>query len=157
MSAKLSILVQRVRAALQNDSRTHDAAVDVVEEGGSITLTGTVATENGRQAAGEIARKQEGVIQVINEVCEELQKDEQWGPDLITTPSVLRVNNLGNHGVDIKILGDTKPIKQWGLMGELRKRLKRRFDQEGIEIPWPHSKVYFGNSMETVGPAMVGD
>ena len=79
MSAKLSILVQRVRAALQNDSRTHDAAVDVVEEGGSITLTGTVATENGRQAAGEIARKQEGVIQVINELQIETHGPEDEG------------------------------------------------------------------------------
>jgi small-conductance mechanosensitive channel len=48
-------------------------------------------------------------------------------------------------GVDIKILGDTKPIRQWDVMGELRKRLKKAFDEEGIEIPWPHTKVYFGN------------
>jgi len=86
------------------------------------------------------------VIGVINEVCSDLHEDDQWGPDLITTPSVLRVNDLGNHGVEIKILGDTKPIKQWGLMGELRRRLKQRFDQEGIEIPWPHTKVYFGDA-----------
>ncbi|MBW2576242.1 MAG: mechanosensitive ion channel family protein, partial [Deltaproteobacteria bacterium] len=37
---------------------------------------------------------------------------------------------------------------QWGLTGELRKRIKNRFDQEGIEIPWPHTKVYFGNTPE---------
>ena len=33
-----------------------------------------------------------------------------------------------------------------GFNGELRKRLKDRFDEEGIEIPWPHTKVYFGNA-----------
>jgi small conductance mechanosensitive channel len=32
-------------------------------------------------------------------------------------------------------------------MGELRRRLKKAFDEEGIEIPWPHTKVYFGNSL----------
>jgi small conductance mechanosensitive channel len=33
---------------------------------------------------------------------------------------------------------------QWEVMGELRKRIKNEFDREGIEIPWPHMKVYFG-------------
>jgi len=30
--------------------------------------------------------------------------------------------------------------------GELRKRLKERFDEEDIENPWPHTKLYFGNT-----------
>jgi len=63
----------------------------------------------------------------------------------LKAPQVLRVDDLGSSGVDIKILGDTKPIRQWDVMGELRKRLKKAFDEEGIEIPWPHTKVYFGN------------
>ena len=51
-------------------------------------------------------------------------------------------------GIEIKILGDVKPIEQWAVMGELRLRLKRAFDAEGIEIPWPHTKVYFGNTLK---------
>jgi len=86
------------------------------------------------------------VIRVINEVGQGLKDDPEWGKNLLTTPAVTRVNNLGDHGVEIKILADTKPITQWGLMGELRKRLKDRFDEVGIEIPWPHTKVYFGNA-----------
>ena len=88
----------------------------------------------------------DNVFKVINEVGQGLKDDPEWGKNLITTPAVTRVNNLGDHGVEIKILADTKPITQWGLMGELRKRLKDRFDEAGIEIPWPHTKVYFGNS-----------
>jgi len=87
------------------------------------------------------------VINVTNEVCQEMAKDPKWKADFITTPQVLRVDNLGDSGIDIKILGDTKPIKQWAVMGELRLRLKRTFDAEGIEIPWPHTKVYFGNAI----------
>lgn len=85
------------------------------------------------------------VIEVINRVGREMAEDEQWKKRIITPPKVLRVDNLGDSGIDIKILGDTKPIEQWAVMGELRLRLKRTFDQEGIEIPWPHTKVYFGN------------
>jgi small conductance mechanosensitive channel len=86
------------------------------------------------------------VIEVINRVCQEMAEDPEWKADFITTPKVLRVDKLGDSGIDIKILGDTKPARQWDITGELRLRLKRTFDKEGIEIPWPHTKVYFGNS-----------
>jgi small-conductance mechanosensitive channel len=86
------------------------------------------------------------VISVINRVGTELAEDPQWAPDILKPPQALRVDNLGDSGIEIKILGDTKPIRQWDVMGELRRRLKKVFDQEGIEIPWPHTKVYFGNS-----------
>lgn len=85
-------------------------------------------------------------INVLNRVCLELAADEKWGQMIITAPSVLRVNNLGDSGIDIKITGDVKPMQQWAVMGELRLRVKKAFDTEGIEIPWPHTKVYFGNA-----------
>jgi small conductance mechanosensitive channel len=90
------------------------------------------------------------VIEVINRVCQEMAEDPKWKADFITTPKVLRVDNLGDSGIDIKILGDTKPIRQWDAMGELRLRIKNTFDEEGIEIPWPHTKVYFGNSLPRI-------
>jgi len=89
------------------------------------------------------------VYQVIDGVCQELKDDPDFGKNLTSTPSAMRVSDLGDNGVDICIRGYTKPGEQWGLTGELRKRIKNRFDQEGIEIPWPHTKVYFGNSPKT--------
>lgn len=86
------------------------------------------------------------VIAVINRVGKELATDPAWAQVILKPPQVLRVDNLGDSGIDIKILGDTKPTKQWDIMSELRIRLKKAFDKEGIEIPWPHTKVYFGNS-----------
>jgi small conductance mechanosensitive channel len=85
-------------------------------------------------------------INVINRVCQELSVDKEWSKVIISPPQVLRVDNLGDSGIDIKILGDVKPIQQWAVMGELRLRLKKAFDAENIEIPWPHTKIYFGNT-----------
>jgi small-conductance mechanosensitive channel len=87
-------------------------------------------------------------ISVINSVGQELTADENWRARIVTPPQVLRVDNFGDSGIEIKILGDVKPIEQWAVMGELRLRLKRAFDAEGIEIPWPHTKVYFGNTLK---------
>ena len=85
-------------------------------------------------------------ISVINRVGEELAADENWAKMIVSAPQVLRVDNLGDSGIDIKILGDVKPMQQWAVMGELRLRLKKVFDEEGIEIPWPHVKLYMGQS-----------
>lgn len=87
------------------------------------------------------------VIAVINRVGKELAEDPRWTEAILKPPQVLRVDSFGDSGIEIKILGDTLPLRQWEVMGELRLRLKKAFDQEGIEIPWPHTKVYFGNQL----------
>jgi len=86
------------------------------------------------------------VTEVINRVGSQLAEDEYFGPKIIKAPQVLRVDNFGDSGIEIKVLGETKPIMQWEVTGELRKRIKKAFDEEGIEIPWPHVKLYFGES-----------
>lgn len=86
------------------------------------------------------------VYQVIDKICQDMKNDPEFGKNLTTTPAAMRVSDLGDHGVDICIRGDTIPGEQWGLTGELRKRIKKKFDEESIEIPWPHTKVYFGDA-----------
>lgn len=81
------------------------------------------------------------VISVINRVGEELAADEEWGEQILTPPQVLRVDGFGDSSIDLKVLGDTRPTQQWAVMGELRLRLKKAFDDEGIEIPYPHQTI----------------
>lgn len=78
------------------------------------------------------------VFEVINRVGKELAEDPEFAPLIIDPPHVLRVDAFGDSGIEVKILGDTQPIRQWDVMGELRLRLKKAFDEEGIEIPFPH-------------------
>jgi small-conductance mechanosensitive channel len=92
------------------------------------------------------------VISVINSVCNRMSESETWKNKLITKPQVLRVDTLGDSGIEIKIMGDTVPFAQWEVMGELRRRIKMEFDKQGIEIPWPHVKVYFGSQPPSGNP-----
>jgi len=86
------------------------------------------------------------VMAVIRRVWEDLAEDPDWGPFLIEkTPWLLRVNEFGDSGIVIKVVGQTEPGQHWNVMGELRRRIKRVFDEEGIEIPWPHVKLYMGD------------
>ena len=83
-------------------------------------------------------------IDVINRVGQEMAEDPAWAPKIRSAPRSLGVNKFGDSGIDIKVLGDTKPMMQWEVTREFRLRIKKAFDQEGIEIPWPHLKLYYG-------------
>jgi small-conductance mechanosensitive channel len=91
------------------------------------------------------------VMAVIDRVGQELAKDADFGPLILTPPRALRVDAFGDSAIEIKILGETQPIRQWDVMGELRKRLKRAFDEEGIEIPFPHRTIVTYGAKATDG------
>ncbi|MEK7460333.1 MAG: mechanosensitive ion channel family protein [Patescibacteria group bacterium] len=77
------------------------------------------------------------VIAVINQTGKELFEDVFWKEQMITAPAFFRIEDFGESAIIIKILGDTKPLKQFDVASELRKRIKVAFEKEGIEIPLP--------------------
>ena len=82
------------------------------------------------------------VIKIVNKVGDELSQDPQWKEFIIKPPQFLRVDDFADSSIVIKILGETQPLKQWEVTGELRKRIKIAFDNEGIEIPFPQRVVH---------------
>jgi small-conductance mechanosensitive channel len=85
------------------------------------------------------------VMDIIKQTWEELAADPEWDNKIISkTPWLLRVEDFADSGITIRCVGDTRPMEQWGVMGELRRRIKRVFDEKGVEIPWPHIKLYMG-------------
>jgi small conductance mechanosensitive channel len=77
----------------------------------------------------------------LNSIADEIHAEPEWSGILLDKPQVLGVDKLGESGVVIKVIAQTRPSKQWAVMRELNKRIKNRFDLEGIEIPNPHVKV----------------
>lgn len=82
------------------------------------------------------------VINVIDKTGEELAEDPDFKDMILSPPKFLRINDFADSAIIIKILGETKPLRQWEVTGELRKRLKIAFDREGIEIPFPQRVVH---------------
>ncbi|MCA9343015.1 mechanosensitive ion channel family protein [Candidatus Saccharibacteria bacterium] len=79
---------------------------------------------------------------IINEVGNELQKDKDWRERIIEAPKFERVDDFGDSAITVKILGRTQPMEQWAVTGELRRRLKKDFDKNGIEIPFPQRTIH---------------
>jgi len=90
----------------------------------------------------------EKVEKVINKVGKDLTEDPKWNKDIKSTPKFIRVEKFADSAIIVKVLGDTKPLRQWDVAGEFRKRVKIAFDQEGIEIPFPQMVVHNASKKE---------
>ena len=81
-------------------------------------------------------------ISVINEVCSQYNQEN---PNITTPIEVLGVTALNDSNVNIRVIGETKPMKQWEAERELMKRIKLEFDKRGIEIPYNKVQVINNN------------
>ena len=86
------------------------------------------------------------VASVMKEVGKDLQTDPEIGPNILEPIEILGVDDFGESEVVIKARLKTLPIKQWMVGREYRRRLKKAFDQQGIEIPFPHRTLYMGEA-----------
>jgi len=84
------------------------------------------------------------VMELINKVGNEMVKVSPWKEYIIKPIQVAGPgpDKFGDSGIEIKVLGETKPLKQWDTLKEFRRRLKIAFDKEGVEIPFPQMSVW---------------
>lgn len=84
------------------------------------------------------------VMKIINKVGSQMAQEEPWKEDILKPIQVLGSgpDKFGDSGVIIKVLGETKPLKQWDILREFRRRVKKAFDKEGIEIPFPQMSIW---------------
>jgi moderate conductance mechanosensitive channel len=85
------------------------------------------------------------VMEVLRDLLQEFHADPEWGALLLEEPVVPGVENFADSAVVIRVMAKTLPLKQWDVARELRRRIKNRFDLEGIEIPFPHVTFYWGD------------
>lgn len=92
------------------------------------------------------------VLDVIREECQRLWRDPDWNEIILDEPEVPGVQALGDSAVVLRVIFKTLPLKQWDVAREYRRRIKRRFDDEGIEIPFPHRTIYLGDGADAAAP-----
>ncbi|TDI67357.1 MAG: mechanosensitive ion channel [Alphaproteobacteria bacterium] len=96
------------------------------------------------------------VMAVIEELGREMAEDEALAPDIIRPLEVQGLQALEDSAVVIRARIRVRAGTQWGMKREFNRRMKNRFDELGIEIPFPHQTVYFGQDSEgNAAPAHV--
>ena len=93
------------------------------------------------------------VMQVLRDLGAELQEDVAFKFSILEPIEILGVDEFADSAVVIKARIKTRPIRQWAVGREFNRRMKNRFDELGIEIPFPHQTVYFGVDKDGDAPA----
>jgi len=91
------------------------------------------------------------VMDIIREVGEGMRNDPEYSKNILEPIEVFALQKFDDSAIVIRARLTSKPLKQWGLKREFNRRIKKIFDQRGIEIPFPHRTVYMGEPKK--GPA----
>ena len=91
-------------------------------------------------------------IEVLKQVGEEMQGDETYGGNILEPLEVLGLNSLDDSAVTVRARFKTVPGSQWGTRREFLRRIKQRFDELDIEIPFPQQTVWFGVDKDGKAP-----
>lgn len=92
------------------------------------------------------------VTAVMREVLDAQRADPEYADAILEPLEVLGVNSFDDSAVAIRARIKTLPRQQWRVGREYRRRLKQRFDELGIEIPFPHRTLYFGVDKDGSAP-----
>lgn len=87
------------------------------------------------------------VMQIMKEVGDDLQNDPEFGSNIIEPIEIFGLDKFADSALIIKARLKTKPIMQWTTGREYRRRLKIAFNKQNIEIPFPHTTVYWGKEI----------
>ena len=93
------------------------------------------------------------VVGVMREVGADLQQDHEHGPNMLEPLEIMGLNSFGDSAVIVRARLKTRPLTQWATGREYNRRLKAAFDDRGIEIPFPHTQIYFGEDKQGRAPA----
>lgn len=88
------------------------------------------------------------VVEVVRELGVELQKDHEFAPLILEPLEIMGVDAFLDSAILIKARIKTRPSQQWKVGREFNRRLKKRFDELGIEIPFPHRTVQIRNEAD---------
>jgi small conductance mechanosensitive channel len=94
------------------------------------------------------------VMRVLHEIAEELRRDPQFAGDILEPLEMLGVDQFADSAVIIKCRIKTQPIKQWRVGREMNRWIKKTFDAKGIEIPFPHQTIYWGEPKQGTPPPL---
>ncbi len=84
------------------------------------------------------------MTEALKEIAEELAAEPEFENKVLGPLEVFGVDKFADSAVIVKARIQTLPLAQWAVGREMNRRIKRRFDQEGIEIPFPHRTLYWG-------------
>jgi small conductance mechanosensitive channel len=96
------------------------------------------------------------VIEVLKGIADQLRTEEPFKAMIREPLEVMGVDKFADSAVIIKARIKTGPIQQWTVGREMNRRIKKKFDELGIEIPFPQTSISFGEASKPFQLQMQG-
>jgi moderate conductance mechanosensitive channel len=95
---------------------------------------------------------------ILLDIANGLRDDEKFGPLVLEEPEMWGIESVTADSVVLRLVVKTQPLQQWAVARELRRRIKDRFDAEGIHVAHPQSAVWVaGEAPAHTSPAEEDD
>ena len=88
------------------------------------------------------------VIRIMKEVGEKMATDKEYKDQILEPVEIFGLDKFADSALIIKARIKTIPLSQWAIGREYRRRIKYAFDENNIEIPFPHTTVYWGEEIK---------
>ena len=94
------------------------------------------------------------VMNILREVDEDMHKDMRYGYNMLEPIEIWGLDRFADSAVYVRARLKTRPGKQWEVGREFNRRMKKTFDERGIEIPFPHRTLYWGLPKDGAQPSI---
>lgn len=84
------------------------------------------------------------VLDLMRQAGAALRDDPVMGPKILEDLEIAGVEKWDDSAVVLRCRFKVRPLEQWTIRREYLRRLKRVFDEHGVEIPFPHVTLYAG-------------
>lgn len=88
------------------------------------------------------------IVELLTQIGKELESEESFKGAILEPLQILGVEKFDESQMVLRMMVKTAPLRQWDVGRELRRRIKIRFDEKGIQLPYPHRVLLWGESKQ---------
>ena len=90
----------------------------------------------------------DAAFEIMREVAQVLRADKDFQQLILEDIEIAGVDKWADSAIILRCRFKTAALEQWGVRREYLRRLKTAFDQQGIEIPYPHLTMCSGQDKQ---------
>ncbi|RWZ54793.1 mechanosensitive ion channel family protein [Halobacillus fulvus] len=117
---------------------------------GNVTQVTNYSIHNSIAVVDVSIAYEEDIEQAEKAIQELLEEMPERYEEMLDVPKLLGVQTLGASDVVMRIIAEVNPMEHWAIAREMRKEVKNRLDQVGIEIPFPRMVMYSRQEEEQI-------
>ncbi len=91
------------------------------------------------------------VVSVMQEIVKEMRAEPAWADDIRDDLEVWGLDRFADSAIVVKARIRVGPFARWSVKREFNRRMKLRFDEHGIEIPYPHQQMVISQPLNLPG------